>query len=155
MVYLCEPRGVRHSRWTRGKRGKRSDYVERAVALLGRTADAGRVWDVAATARFLHSEYQGDLPVVGVGENGAGIVAAYAALWEGDIASVIVNKPPSSHMQPAAPQFLNVLRVCDIPEALGMLAPRDLTIYGGENRLVSKVRALYATASASKKLIAE
>lgn len=151
VIYLCQPRGVGGSRWTVGKRG---NYVERSFALLGRTVDAGRVWDVAAAARFLNSKYQGELPVIGVGDYGAGILATYAALLEPDIAGVLLNNPPTSHMTANAPQLLNVLRVCDIPDALGMLAPRELTIHGGEQQLISKVRTVYAAAGASKNLVA-
>ena len=42
------------------------------------------------------------------------------------IAGVVAIAPPASHR--SGPIFLNVLRVCDIPEALGLLAPRSLTL---------------------------
>ncbi|MGB2823001.1 MAG: prolyl oligopeptidase family serine peptidase, partial [Phycisphaerae bacterium] len=40
--YLCAPRGVGPTRWTRKNP---PNYVERCHVLLGRTADTGRVWD--------------------------------------------------------------------------------------------------------------
>jgi len=76
-------------------------------------------------ARFLHAEYA-DIPVYVAGEGPGAVLAAYAALLEPEIAGVIAVKPPLSHMDADAPQFLNALRVCDIPEVFGMLAPRPL-----------------------------
>ena len=94
--------------------------------LLGRTVDSGRVWDIAATAQYLHAKYAGKAPVYVFGEGPAGVLAAYAALWEPEIAGAILNNPPLGHMEADAPALLNVLRVCDIPDVLGMLAPRPL-----------------------------
>jgi hypothetical protein len=51
----------------------------------------------------------------------AGILAAYAALFEPSIKEVVIIDPPKSHKE--GPYFLNVLGVLDIPEALGLLAP--------------------------------
>ena len=79
-----------------------------------------------------------------LGEGGSGVLAAYAALWEPDITGVILNKPPLSHMSSEAPQLLNVLRVCDIPDVLGMLAPRALTVDDIRSELLRKVAEIYA-----------
>jgi hypothetical protein len=125
-----------------------SDHV-----LLGRTVDTGRVWDAIATARHLHAESEGKVPVYVVGEGPAGVLAAYAALWEDEIAGVMLRKPPLSHMAHAAPQFLNVLRVCDVPDVLGMLAPRPVTVYGSEGKLLDKVVRTYAAAGDSARFV--
>jgi dienelactone hydrolase len=150
-VYMCAPRGIGETKWTRRNP---PNYVERSHALLGRTVDTGRVWDLIAAARYLRRQAGNKVPVHLLGGNSAAILAAYAALWEQDIAGVIVADPPSSHMNPDAPQFLNVLRVCDIPEALGLLAPRALTIVDCEPKTVSKVGAIYASAGAPHRLSA-
>ena len=162
-VYVCAPRGVGQTRWTRKNP---PNYVERSGVLLGRTVDTGRVWDIVAAARYLHGKYNGDpanagfgsIPAVGgpvyvLGEGTAGVLAAYAALWEPEIAGVILNKPPLSHMNIDAPHFLNVLRVCDVPDALGMLAPRALTIYSNRSDVLAKVAKIYTAAGASKNFI--
>ena len=146
-VYVCSPRGVGQTRWTRKNP---PNYVERSHVLLGRTVDTGRVWDIIAAARYLHDKYEGRIPVYVSGAGAAGVLTAYAALWEPEIAGVIVNKPPLSHMDAAAPQFLNVLRVCDVPDTLGMLAPRALTVYGDRSDALEKVAEIYATAGATK-----
>jgi hypothetical protein len=56
-------------------------------------------------------------------------------------------------MDDKAPQLLNVLRVCDIPDVLGMLAPRTLTVYSKPNDEIKKVAKIYTTAGASKNFV--
>ena len=137
-VYLFHPRGTGQTRWTRKNP---PNYVERSFALLGRTADTARVWDIVAAARFLR-EKNPDVPLWVAGRGGKGVLAAYAALWEEDIAGVHLREPPAGHMDPAAPQFLNVLRVCDIPEVLGMLAPRPVFLENPPPALADRFTAI-------------
>jgi dienelactone hydrolase len=147
-VYVCAPRGVDQARWTRKNP---PNYVERSHALLGRTVDTGRVWDIIATARYLHAKYA-DVPVYLAGEGPAAVLSAYAALLEPEITGVIAIKPPTSHMDAGAPQFLNVLRVCDIPDVLGMLAPRPLIVQGYNGDALTKMARIYTSAGASERL---
>jgi hypothetical protein len=149
-MYVCEPRGVGDTRWTQKDP---PNYVARSHVLLGRTVDTGRVWDVIAAARYLRAEHDGKVPVYVVGEGAAGVLAAYAALWEAEIDGVILSKLPLSHMQQGAPQLLNVLRVCDVPDVLGMLAPRLLSVYGTAREQLEKVAAIYAAAGSSAKFV--
>ncbi len=145
LVYLCDARGIGDTRWTRKNP---PNYVERSLALLGRTVDTGRVWDVVAAARYLRERSQGKLPVHVVGKGAGSVLAAYATLWEPDIAAVTLIEPPPTHMEAAAPQFLNVLRVCDVADVCGMLAPRPLKIIGAKSDAWKKVAGLYAAAGA-------
>jgi hypothetical protein len=48
--------------------------------------------------------------------------------------------------------LLGVLRVCDIPHALGGIAPRPLTLEAGDGSLQETVRSLYEAASATERL---
>lgn len=147
LLYRCEPRGIGDTRWTRKNP---PNYIARSHVLLGRTVDTGRVWDVIMTARFLRRQYDGT-PIHLAGERAAGVLAVYAALWEPQIAGVIAHQPQLTHMDQAAPQFLNVLRVADIPDVFGMLAPRPVTVISGDDRLKKSV-AIYASAGATDKL---
>jgi hypothetical protein len=151
IVVLCEPRGIGPTKWTR-KNGP--NYVERSHALLGRTVDAGRVWDVIAAARHLTTQKAGDpvVPVYVGGKGAAGLLAAYAAALDDSIAGAILVNFPTTHMDNAAPQLLNVLRVCDVPDSLGLIAPRPLRIIGGKNEEFAATKAAYAAAGASEKL---
>ncbi|MBM4020477.1 MAG: hypothetical protein FJ288_19520 [Planctomycetes bacterium] len=144
------PRGVGPTRWTRKNP---PNYVERSHVLLGLTVDAGRTWDVAAAARYLRAKHGENVPVIVAGQGAAAVLAAYAALWEPDVAGTILKDPPVSHMEPQAPQFLNVLRVCDVPDVLGMLAPRPLTVYGGSDEMLKKAGQAYDAAGAREKFV--
>jgi dienelactone hydrolase len=147
-LYTCWPRGFPSAAWTQKNP---PNYVERSHALLGRTVDTGRVWDVIATVRYLRAKHA-DVPLYVAGDGPGAVLAAYAALLEPDIAGVIAINPPSSHMDAKAPQFLNVLRVCDIPDVFGMLAPRLLTLRGWSGDAPANVARIYAVAGASDKL---
>jgi len=148
LVVLCEPRGIGATKWTRKNP---PNYVERSHALLGRTVDAGRVWDVMAAAEFLAAG-QGKPAVFVAGRGGAGVLAAYAAALDERIAGAKLVSPPASHMAAEAPALLNVLRVCDVPDALGLIAPRPLAIVGSPADDFSATMAAYATSGATEKL---
>jgi dienelactone hydrolase len=114
--------------------------VERSLALLGMTADSLRVSELVAAPPNGH--------FVGKGE--AGILAAYAALLRPEIRSVTIVDPPTSHRQ--GPHFLGILKICDIPEALGALAPRPLTLVNAKDPAFDRTAELYRLAGAADKL---
>jgi dienelactone hydrolase len=146
-VYRCEPRGTGDTRWTTKNP---PNTVQRSHVLVGRTVDAGRVYDVIATTRYLRDQHK-EARIEVIGEGAGAILAAYAALWDTDIDSIVVHQPIATHMDSAAPQFLNVLRVADIPDLLGMLAPRGLTIIS-DDEVFQKTAAIYKVAGAADRL---
>ena len=133
-TFFCDVRGVGGTRWTVRNP---PNYVARSHVLLGRTVDVGRIWDVVAAARYLRAEIK--VPVHVVGKGRWGMIGAYAAVLESDIDGVVVEHPPLTHMDQEAPQLLNVMRVCDIPDVLGMLAPKPLILQGKHADAVGKV----------------
>jgi cephalosporin-C deacetylase-like acetyl esterase len=142
-VVVLSPRGSGPTRFTRRTP---PNYVDRAHALLGRTVDQGRVWDIAATAHWM--ERPKGVKLIGKGQ--AGILAAYAALFEPSIQEVVIVDPPASHRN--GPIFLNVLRVLDIPDALGLLAPRTLTLLNATDKAFDRTAAIYKLAGAEKQM---
>jgi len=153
MLYVLKARGVGPTRWTRKNP---PNYVERSHVLLGRTVDTGRVWDVAAAARYLHEKHKHEgSEVIVLGDGAAGVLAACAALWEPEIDGVVLGDPPLGFMDDAAPPLLNVLRVCDVPEVLGMLAPRLVTVLAEKSDPLDRAAAIYAAAGAKDKLVIE
>ena len=146
-LYELQPRGVGPTRWTRKNP---PNYVERSHVLLGRTVDTGRVWDVIAAAGYLR-EMDDVVEVHVLGEGSAALIAAYAAMWDDTIAGAILRRPPMTHMDPNAPQLLNVLRVCDVPHVLGMIAPRPLTVYDCSDETLKTVAAIYAAAGSDER----
>ncbi len=65
---------------------------------------------------------------------------------------VTLVSPPTTHMDAAAPQFLNVLRVCDVSDALALIAPRPLSIVDSGAGTFSKTAAAYEAAGAKERL---
>jgi len=151
-VYVCEPRGIGGSRWTTKNP---PNYVERSHYLLGRTVDSGRVWDLAAAAAYLRAQHGEQSPVYLAGEGGAAVLAVYAALLEPEVAGVVLTQAPATHMDSSAPALLNVLRVCDVPEAVGMLAPRFVRVLGPPPEWNQRAAALYRSAGAPENFTVE
>jgi cephalosporin-C deacetylase-like acetyl esterase len=136
---ILSPRGSGETtRWTEKNP---PNYVARAHALLGRTIDGGRVWDVQAVARMLHEAEGNELTIGVAGRGNAGIIGAYAAMSETSIAEVIAVDPPASHRQ--GPILLNVLKVLDVPDALGLLAPRHLTLVNAKDATFGRTAEIY------------
>ena len=140
-LYHCHPRGYGTTAWTQKNP---PNHVERAMVLLGRTADACRVYDVAAACRVLRAGYGSTIPIVIAAEGDDGVLAAYAALFEPNIDEIILHSTPSSHMDAGAPPILNALRTCDIPQILSMLAPRKLTLIRDDQSPFESVAKIYA-----------
>jgi hypothetical protein len=135
-VRIFVPRGTGSMAWTRKSP---PNTIERSLALLGETADTGRVRDVVAAVKWLQqNESPREWTVAGSGQ--AGIIAAYATLFEPTIAGLIANDPPASHKE--GPHFLGVLRVLDVPEALGMIAPRPVKLSGKLDKVFQKTHAI-------------
>ncbi|GBD35337.1 hypothetical protein HRbin36_00448 [bacterium HR36] len=146
-VVLLSPRGCGRLAWT--KRNP-PNFVERAHALLGRTVDQMRVWDIQAVARWLHENAEDSLPLAVAGRGVMGVNAAYAAIWEGAISQILLVEPTTSHVQ--GPHYLGVLRVLDVAAARGLLAPRTVVIYGAPEEPFQLTRQVYEMASAKDRL---
>ncbi len=156
-VVWCEPRGTGETRWTTHNP---PNYVERSLALLGQTVDTGRIRDVVAASRYQGEGSGADAsprkPTVRLaGRGAAGLLAAYAAIFDPAIAGVTLVDPPSTHRTNAAPVLLNVLRVCDIPDALGLLAPRPLRLRGVDVSAFRRTADAYRAAGAGQALTLE
>ena len=135
-VLLLSTRGVGPTTWTRKNP---PNTIERSLALLGRTKDSCRVFDILAVMRKLKAE-KGPRSFRITGRGAAAILAAYAAVFESSLTQVVAVNPPSSHRPTEGfvggnPAILNVLRVLDIPDLFGLLAPRKLTILGGDEEV--------------------
>ena len=138
-VLLVAPRGTGPTRW----QDPAPFTIQRSLALLGRTVDGGRVEDVlAVAASVLRGKPSAKWTMTGRGQ--AGVIAAYAALFEPRLAEVVAVDPSASHRD--GPIFLNVLRVIDVPDALGMLAQRPLTIHTVQDHAFVRTASIYSVA---------
>jgi dienelactone hydrolase len=110
---LFAPRGLGEDAWTGD--AKKQVQIRRRFMLLGQTLDSMRVWDIRQAIRALRERYpNAELHVEGSGTQGVNLL--YAALYEPGIAGATFTDLPASHQQ--GPDYLNVLRVLDIPVAL-------------------------------------
>jgi cephalosporin-C deacetylase-like acetyl esterase len=135
---LLAPRGNGPMRWS----DPAPYYIQRSMPLLGRTVDTCRLIDTLVVASDVLDTLPHDAQKAKiVGRGRAGVIAAYAALFEPRLTEVIVVDPPPSHRD--GPTFLNVLRVIDVPDALGLLAPRSLTIRTSRPEAFSRTASIY------------
>lgn len=142
--WSARPRGAKGA-WTRKNP---PNTVERSYALLGKTVDLGRLQDTVAAMAYLRATKKSGVGRI-AGHGQAGVHAAYAALLDPSIGELIVVDPPASHRD--GPHFLGILRHLDIPEALGLLAPRKLTIHTSD-RAFERTKEIYKLAGAADKL---
>ena len=116
--HMVFPRGLGRGIWNANLMRK----YERNAMLVGRTLDDMRLYDVLCAVDYVASlpSFDGtEFTLVGKGAQ-----AVYTALLDSRITRVIVFDPPETHAR--GPIFLNVLRYTDIPQAMAVLAPREL-----------------------------
>jgi hypothetical protein len=113
------PREVEPSKWLSDP--KKSNHVRRRFMLLGQTLDSMRVWDIRRAAQAVKAlpEFK-KTPLYVRASGQMGVNAAYATLFEPEIQKLKLDALPAS--QAEGPDYLNVLKVWDLPqlwEALG------------------------------------
>jgi dienelactone hydrolase len=121
------PRGVGDSAWNASP--KKQTQIRRRFMLLGQTLEGMQVWDIRRAMQALRSlpDQQGiPLTVVGSGESAA--MALYASLFE-PVDRLEFSELSTSHRD--GPNFLNILRFLDMPQAVVLAAERSpLTLTG-------------------------
>ncbi len=97
--------------------------LRRRFMLLGQTLDGMRVWDICRAVAALHAMNEvADAPLCLEAEQGMGVNALYASLFASGIDTLRVSHIPAT--QADGPDYLNVLKILDIPEAAAMAASR-------------------------------
>jgi hypothetical protein len=115
------PRGVQPSKGPSDP--KKAIQIRRRYMLLGQTLDSMRVWDIrraAQAVKALPAFKQTPLRVRAKGQ--MGVNAAYAALFEPAIGKLNLEGLPAS--QTEGPDYLNVLKVWDLPQLWDALGER-------------------------------
>lgn len=116
------PRGIGPTAWDQGER--KQAQVRRRFQLLGQTLDGMRVWDVRRAAQALRTiEGFGKVPFWMQGEREMAGIVLYASLFEPDVVRIDLHDLADSHLR--GPDFLNVLRVLDVPAAVAIAAERS------------------------------
>jgi hypothetical protein len=115
------PRGAGLSAWSGDAR--RQVQIRRRFMLLGETLDSARVWDIRRACQALRLIPQSAGAKLNLNAGGAmGVNAVYASLFESGIDRLQLSSPAQSHR--FGPDYLNVLRVLDVPQAVTMAAER-------------------------------
>jgi dienelactone hydrolase len=130
MAYLA-PRGIGPTAWDQSER-KQTQH-RRRFQLLGQTLDGMRVWDIVRGCAALRQvEHLKSIPLWLQAERNMACNTLYASLFAPEIKRVDLWHLPPSHQ--AGPDYLNVLRVLDIPQAVAMAAERSqVRIYQNED----------------------
>lgn len=120
----------------------RTSITKMTAALLGGTLESMQLWDILRSIDYL-TEAEGlklsSLSVYGRGHTGA--LALHAAALDSRITRVILDNPPASHWQ--GPALLHVLRLTDLPEVAGMVAPREIVSLGALPASFDYTRSIY------------
>jgi len=116
------PRGVGPTEWTRDP--KKRIHIRRRFMLVGQTLDGMRAWDVRRAIQAVRAlPGLAKAPLELAGERDAACWTLYASLFEPEIAQVSLWLLPASHR--TGPDFLNVLRYLDVPQAAALAAERS------------------------------
>jgi hypothetical protein len=115
------PRGVEPSNWLSNP--KKATQIRRRYMLLGQTLDGMRVWDIRRAAQAVKAlpEFR-KAPLFVRAKGQMGVNAAYAALFEPAIEKLELEGLPAS--QTEGPDYLNVLKVWDLPQLWDVLGER-------------------------------
>lgn len=129
-IIFFAPRGFGLNAW--GSDERRQTQIRRRFMLLGQTLDEMRAWDIRRACqalRLLPLSAQSRLDISGAGQAAVNIL--YAALYESGIDGLMLGALPKSHR--GGPDYLNVLRVLDVPHAVTMAAERSEVKIVSEN----------------------
>ena len=92
--------------------------------LLGQTLDSMRVWDIRRAAQAIRSVKDlKDAPLWLQGKKLMAVNVLYAALFEPNITRLDLSE--LAETQATGPDYLNILRVLDIPQAVAIAAERS------------------------------
>jgi hypothetical protein len=119
-IAFVAPRGIGPTRWTATP--TEQTHIRRRSMLLGQTLDGMRVWDLRRAIQALRTiDGTKGLHLALVAEPEMSGVTLYATIFEPTVDSLSA-KLPKSHRN--GPDFINVLKYLDLPQAVAMAAEK-------------------------------
>ncbi len=136
-------------------------HVRRSAAWTGRTLASMRVYDVLRCLETLRKTQGVDPDQIYIlAENEMAVVAAYAALLDGNVNGLILKDPPPTQNLPDDPdghkpafakatagkagiEMLNCLQITDFPQVVGLQYPHSVTLLGEVPKSSQWVKDLY------------
>jgi cephalosporin-C deacetylase-like acetyl esterase len=141
VILVLYPRAVDYP----GVSNYKMSNIRMTAALIGSTVESMQLWDLLRSVDYLVDGEGLKLDGISVyGRKQMGPLGFYAAALDPRIIRVILDDPPASHWQ--GPSLLFVLRVTDLAEAAGLVAPREivsLTPLPAAYTYTSSIYALY------------
>jgi hypothetical protein len=123
VLALFPARGIGPSAWVQDP--KKNVQVRRRFMLLGQTLDGMRVWDLRRAIQAIGQMNDlKEIPVFIEAKRHLAVDALYASLYESKVAQLNLSQLPNSHED--GPDYLNVLRFLDIPQAVAMAAEHSI-----------------------------
>lgn len=127
--------------------------LTRSMILLGQTPVMMFLEDLRVAISYLRSLHQfanARVTLHGCGE--VAVAVLYAALADESIHSVVLERMPSTHVDGAP--VPGILRVLDIPQAVGLMAPRRIALVGNGHAIWTwAIRAYERVGAPSNRLL--
>ncbi len=131
---VVETRGTGDTAWGDGL----GQHLRRGSAWTGRTLASMRVFDALRGLEAVRQLPYVDGKRVALAASGEmAAVALYAALLDGHVSSLILDRPPTTQNAGSDPdgrgpaiEMLNCLRITDLPQVAGLLYPLELVFLG-------------------------
>lgn len=121
VVVAFPPRGIGPTAWSDNDRKRVQN--RRRFLLLGQTLDGMRVWDIRrAIGAVRKMEGLASKPLTVEADRNMGVNVIYAAIFEPNLNQVDLRAIPHSHR--TGPDYLNVLRYLDVPQAVALAAEK-------------------------------
>ncbi len=122
------PRGVGPTAWQVDAR--KDVQIRRRFMLLGQTLEGMRVWDIRQAVRALQArDDRRDFRVTLKARGPMAVNALYASLFEPAVSALELTALPASHRD--GPDYLNVLKVTDLPAVLAYARQLGLSVRNG------------------------
>lgn len=122
-----------------------------AMVLTGQTPVTMTLRDIREAIGFLVDEGWGGEGIYLHGRGDQAIASLYLGLVEPRVRGVILEDIPVSHAQGSP--ITGILRVCDIPDAVGLLAPRPVALVHTSHGNWTYPRRVYERIGAQERLI--
>lgn len=115
------PRGLGRDAWSGDAR--KQTQIRRRFMLLGQTLDGMRVWDIRRAVQAIRSiEGIESTPIELEAEDAMAVNALLAVQFESNLSQLDLHALPVSMRE--GPDYLNALKVLDLPQAVAMAAER-------------------------------
>jgi hypothetical protein len=139
VILVLQPRAVDYPGITNYKMSN----IRMTAALIGSTVESMQLWDLMRSVDYLVDAEGLNLNGISVyGRKQIGALGLYAAALDPRITRVILDEPPASHWQ--GPPLLNILRITDLVETAGLVAPREIVSLTPLPEAYSYTSSIYA-----------